>query len=151
MRNQSASIVAPRPLLPEMPWHHRRLVDHLSRLRRGTLQVQLGNAAPFTLRGTEDGPAAAIRIKRPAALLRRLFWRGDLGFGEGFIAHDWDSPAPARLLELLRIPSISTDPAYKADCDTAADWLVADLASIGFAAETRPTPGPQRGEPAPCA
>ena len=46
-----------------------------------------------------------------------------------------------RLMTLLRIPSISTDPAYKADCDKAADWLVADLASLGIAAEKRPTPG----------
>ena len=46
-----------------------------------------------------------------------------------------------RLLALLRIPSISTDPAYKADCDAAADWLVQDLATIGFTAEKRPTPG----------
>lgn len=49
--------------------------------------------------------------------------------------------ATARLMELLRIPSISTDPAYKGDCDTAADWLVADLRSIGFEASKRPTPG----------
>lgn len=47
----------------------------------------------------------------------------------------------ARLLELLRIPSISTDPAYKKDCDAAADWLVDDLESIGFDASKRPTPG----------
>jgi len=46
-----------------------------------------------------------------------------------------------RLMTLLRIPSISTDPAFKADCDAAADWLVADLASIGFVAAKRPTPG----------
>ncbi|WP_138465495.1 M20/M25/M40 family metallo-hydrolase [Poseidonocella sp. HB161398] len=49
--------------------------------------------------------------------------------------------ALARLFDLLRIPSISTDPAYKADCDRAADWLVADLASMGFDASKRPTPG----------
>lgn len=49
--------------------------------------------------------------------------------------------ATARLLDLLRIPSISTDPAYKADCDRAADWLVADLQSIGFEASKRATPG----------
>ncbi|MHC0052779.1 M20/M25/M40 family metallo-hydrolase [Actibacterium sp. D379-3] len=49
--------------------------------------------------------------------------------------------ATDRLLALLRIPSISTDPAYAADCDRAADWLVAELNSIGFAAEKRPTPG----------
>lgn len=49
--------------------------------------------------------------------------------------------ATDRLIDLLRIPSISTDPAYKADCDRAADWLVADLQSLGATAEKRPTPG----------
>ncbi|EPX79210.1 M20/M25/M40 family metallo-hydrolase [Litoreibacter arenae] len=47
----------------------------------------------------------------------------------------------ARLLDLLRIPSISTDPAYKDDCDAAADWLVEELESIGFEASKRQTPG----------
>ena len=46
-----------------------------------------------------------------------------------------------RLMALLRVQSISTDPAFKADCGRAADWLVADLASIGFDATKRPTPG----------
>ena len=46
-----------------------------------------------------------------------------------------------RLCELLRIQSISTDPAFKAHCDTAADWLVNDLKTIGFQAEKRVTPG----------
>ncbi|GLS87668.1 hypothetical protein GCM10010873_26420 [Cypionkella aquatica] len=55
---------------------------------------------------------------------------------------DTDLPeALDRLLELLRIPSISTDPAYKADCARAADWLVEDLKSLGFEAASRPTPG----------
>lgn len=46
-----------------------------------------------------------------------------------------------RLKAFLRIPSISTDPAFKADCDRAADWLVEDLRSIGIDAEKRVTPG----------
>ena len=55
---------------------------------------------------------------------------------------DADLPAALdRLMELLRIPSISTDPAYKADCAKAADWLVEDLATMGFDATKRPTPG----------
>ncbi|UTS80975.1 M20/M25/M40 family metallo-hydrolase [Phaeobacter piscinae] len=49
--------------------------------------------------------------------------------------------ATQRLMDLLRIQSISTDPAYKEDCDKAADWLVADLRSIGIDAEKRVTPG----------
>ena len=49
--------------------------------------------------------------------------------------------ATERLLQLLRIPSISTDPAHAEECDLAADWLVADLASIGLDARKHPTPG----------
>ncbi|MCG6883427.1 MAG: M20/M25/M40 family metallo-hydrolase [Silicimonas sp.] len=46
-----------------------------------------------------------------------------------------------RLFELLRIPSISTDPAYSESCQQAADWLVSDLAGLGVSAEARPTQG----------
>ena len=46
-----------------------------------------------------------------------------------------------RLFGLLRIKSISTDPAYAADCRKAAEWLVADLKRIGFDASVRDTPG----------
>ena len=56
------------------------------------------------------------------------------------IDQDLDA-ATDRLMELLRIPSISTDPAFKADCDRAADWLVEDLKALGFDATKRATPG----------
>ena len=46
-----------------------------------------------------------------------------------------------RLMDLLRIPSISTDPAFKPDCARAADWLVEDLKSLGFDARAATTPG----------
>jgi acetylornithine deacetylase/succinyl-diaminopimelate desuccinylase-like protein len=46
-----------------------------------------------------------------------------------------------RLYELLRIKSISTDPAFAAECQRAAEWLAADLQSIGFDAKPRATPG----------
>ncbi|MFC3704951.1 M20/M25/M40 family metallo-hydrolase [Devosia honganensis] len=46
-----------------------------------------------------------------------------------------------RLFELLRIKSISTDPAYAGECRKAADWLAAELTELGFAASARPTPG----------
>jgi len=46
-----------------------------------------------------------------------------------------------RLFHVLRIKSISTDPAYAAECQANAEWHVADLRSIGFDAAVRPTPG----------
>ena len=49
--------------------------------------------------------------------------------------------ALGRLFTLLRIPSVSTDPAYKANCDKAAAWLAGELTEIGFTASVRPTPG----------
>ena len=70
---------------------------------------------------------------------------------------DADLPAATeRLLDLLRIKSISTDPAFKTDCDAAADWLVSDLQSLGIDVQKRPTPGhpmvvghvgPENGKP----
>jgi len=55
-----------------------------------------------------------------------------------------DAALPAaldRLCALLAIPSISTDPAHKADCARAAEWLAGELSALGFTAATRETPG----------
>jgi acetylornithine deacetylase/succinyl-diaminopimelate desuccinylase-like protein len=49
--------------------------------------------------------------------------------------------ALARLFEVLRIKSISTDPAFAADTRACAEWHAADLASIGFEAAVRDTAG----------
>src|ERR1700712_2880835 len=46
-----------------------------------------------------------------------------------------------RLFALLRIKSISADPAFAGDCKAAADHLAGDIATLGFAAEVRPTAG----------
>lgn len=46
-----------------------------------------------------------------------------------------------RLFQLLRIKSISTDPAFAAECQRAADWIATELTNLGFDASARPTPG----------
>lgn len=56
------------------------------------------------------------------------------------IDRDFDH-AVARLSDLLRIPSISTDPAYRDQTRQAATWLADDLATIGFDASVRDTTG----------
>ncbi|MCC6804754.1 MAG: dipeptidase [Anaerolineae bacterium] len=47
-------------------------------------------------------------------------------------AHAHHETYMASYLELLRIPSVSADPAYKADLERCADWIVAEMARIGF-------------------
>ena len=46
-----------------------------------------------------------------------------------------------RLFALLRIKSISADPANAGDCKAAADHLAKDIATLGFSAEVKPTGG----------
>ena len=65
------------------------------------------------------------------------------------------APALERLFDWLRIPSISTDSKYAADCRKAGAWLVKDLTSLGFTASLRETQGhpvvlahrPKKGAP----
>jgi acetylornithine deacetylase/succinyl-diaminopimelate desuccinylase-like protein len=49
--------------------------------------------------------------------------------------------ALTRLFELLRIQSISTDPAYKQNCAQAAEWCAEELRELGFDASVRATTG----------
>jgi acetylornithine deacetylase/succinyl-diaminopimelate desuccinylase-like protein len=55
-----------------------------------------------------------------------------------------DANLPAsteRLFDLLKIPSVSTDPAYTQHCLRAANWLADQLRGLGYTAEVRETPG----------
>ena len=103
MTTQTGSLAVDPPGRVRLAWHQRRLRAQLARLRHGSLQVTLGAGQPMSFEGTEPGPAGSIRIHRPGALLRRLFWRGDLGFAEAYMAGDWDSDDLACLLEVLAL------------------------------------------------
>src|SRR5262245_61240370 len=52
-----------------------------------------------------------------------------------------NSQALERLFELIRIPSVSTDPVHAGDCQKAAEWCASQLAGIGFDAKVVPTTG----------
>ncbi len=57
------------------------------------------------------------------------------------LADDTLEASLGRLFELLRFPTVATDPAYHGACDAAAEWVRADLAGMGFEARLRPTTG----------
>lgn len=56
------------------------------------------------------------------------------------LEQDFDQ-AVARYLEFLRIPSISTDPAYAGETRRAGQWLADQLTGLGFTATLHETPG----------
>jgi acetylornithine deacetylase/succinyl-diaminopimelate desuccinylase-like protein len=52
-----------------------------------------------------------------------------------------EASALQRLFELLRIDSVSTDPAFKPRCRLAAEWCAAELQRLGLDASVRDTTG----------
>src|SRR2546430_1200674 len=81
-----------------------------------------------------DPGDAAHRPREPAmphAKLQPVLARIDADFDNSL----------ERLFALLRIKSISADPAFANDCEAAADHLARDISTLGFAADVRPTAG----------
>ncbi len=72
----------------------------LRRLRHGTLDLTLPNGTTETIRGKQDGPRAALHVN-DARIVDRYLKHGSVGFAEGYIAGEWETPQLADLLELL--------------------------------------------------
>ena len=70
------------------------------RLRHGTLEILLPDGERRTFAGVEPGPHGVLRL-RNGRVARRYLASGGLGFAEGYIEGDWDTPDLAALLELL--------------------------------------------------
>ncbi len=76
----------------------RAVLGMLDQLRHGTLELKLPDGS---MRHFGQGqPHASMRIHDWSTLGRTLK-SGDIGFAEGFIASEWDSPDVTALLELL--------------------------------------------------
>ncbi len=76
----------------------RAVLGMLSRLKHGVLELRLpdGSSARFG----EGTPSASVRVGDWNVFARALR-SGDIGFAEGFIAGEWDSPDLTALLTML--------------------------------------------------
>src|SRR5439155_15884416 len=84
------------------------------------------------LRAEADlGNPASTNPEKPMSVLDKVLDRID---------QDLDRSLD-RLFSLLRIRSISTDPAYRDECRQAAEHLAKDLGTLGFDVSIRPTAG----------
>ena len=66
----------------------------------GRLTVRLPNGAVHELKGKNAGPSATLVVK-DYGFAKRVLASGDIGFAEGYMADEWDTPHLAGLLEAL--------------------------------------------------
>ncbi len=66
--------------------------------RHGTLTFVLPSGREIAIRGEEEGPHGVL-VVRNFRFVRRVLAAADIGFGEGFMAGEWDTPDLAALLE----------------------------------------------------
>jgi cyclopropane-fatty-acyl-phospholipid synthase len=70
--------------------------------RGGSLTFVLPSGRRLLIRGAEPGPDGILIIK-DFRFVRRVLAAADIGFGEGFIAGEWDSPNLSALLEAFTL------------------------------------------------
>lgn len=94
--DSSAATQIPHASLPKAAT---RLLGLLTRLKIGTLTLHApdGNCQVF---GTHEVPFAALHIHR-WSVCAEVLKSGDIGFAEGYMAGDWDTPDLVGLLRLL--------------------------------------------------
>jgi cyclopropane-fatty-acyl-phospholipid synthase len=84
-----------------IPWIYRRFVQGFQRgFRYGSLNYALPSGATGTIRGAAAGPEGTIVLRRWRAV-RRLVFRGSLGFAEAYLDGDWESPDLPTFVELV--------------------------------------------------
>lgn len=66
----------------------------------GVLEVVTPEGKRVDIKGEHDGPRASL-IVRNYGFAKRIFTGGDVGFAEGWMAGEWDTPDLSRLLEVL--------------------------------------------------
>lgn len=83
-------------------WPLRLALWMLGRAREGRLTVTLPDGSRHVVEGAESGPVAELWVKR-TAFVRRVVANGAVGFGEAYMAGDWDSPDPASVVAFMAL------------------------------------------------
>jgi cyclopropane-fatty-acyl-phospholipid synthase len=102
--NQNPQVIAVRQgLVPDtrdLPYFLRLLLPVTARLTWGSVAITLPDGRRIEVTGSEPGKHAELVIKNYRCLWR-LLRTGNLGFAEGYLAHEWDTPNLSALLEVF--------------------------------------------------
>jgi len=66
----------------------------------GAFEVTLPGGETILIQGAEPGPTARLTVKN-YRFVRRVMSSGAVGFGEGYMAGEWDTPDLSQLLQVL--------------------------------------------------
>lgn len=92
-------------------WREAMVLKRLERLHTGALCVMLPSGEDRVFYGSKPGPEAAIEINSPR-MVSRLLRGGSVGFAEGYIHDDWDSPDLDALIYLLHLNEDALEPDF---------------------------------------
>ena len=82
-------------------WQHRLVSRAFAGIKYGHLNIRLNDGTSINVCGQEQGPAANITFHAPASTLLRVWWRGDIGFAESYMAGQWETSDLSQLMYLL--------------------------------------------------
>lgn len=82
-------------------WPVRAMTRALQPLERGQLTLIDAQGRRHVLRGTQPGTVATWQLHHPWHAVLRILWHGEIGFAEGYMAGDWNTPDLHALLQFL--------------------------------------------------
>ncbi|WP_019025222.1 MULTISPECIES: cyclopropane-fatty-acyl-phospholipid synthase family protein [unclassified Thioalkalivibrio] len=108
-------------------WALRLIARTLSGLEHGQLTLVGPRGEREVVRGAQSGREAIWHLKRPWRTLLRILRHGDLGFAEGYIAGDWNTPDLKGLLHLATdneaaLADLAARPVVQRQFDALRHW-----------------------------
>lgn len=86
--------------LKKIPLSFKMAAIALTNIVEGQVFVKLPDGRTITFKGQKPGKVATLLIK-DFAFIKRVLSQGDIGFAEGLMAGEWDTPDLAALLEVF--------------------------------------------------
>jgi cyclopropane-fatty-acyl-phospholipid synthase len=86
----------------DMPYLVRKVLAPITRIRAGCLCIVLPDGRSLLVESGKPGPQAELLIK-DYGFARRILAAGEIGFGEGYLQGEWDSPRLETLIELMNV------------------------------------------------
>jgi cyclopropane-fatty-acyl-phospholipid synthase len=86
--------------LKNIPMSFKMAAMALTKIVQGQVYVSLPDGRAITFKGAKPGKVATLLIQ-DFAFIKRVLSQGDIGFAEGLMAGEWDTPDLAALLEVF--------------------------------------------------